>query len=275
MELTLLGTGCPKVDYKRFGPSNYVSTKQTKILIDCGSGVTQRLDQIKVSTANIDALMLTHLHTDHVIDLYQLIISSWHSYRTKPWIIYGPKGTKKFVNKIMDAWSDERAQRINYEVRSSVQAFKLIVREFKSTGKFKIKDISVTYFEVDHKPVKYAYGFNFINNKKKLTISGDTRPCENIMKYGQKSDVLLHEVFIDGELKETNKMRSKKTLHNVRSYHTPSTIVGKIAKLTKCKKLVLTHLVPTKFDEKKLKSTVKNDYGKNPIVGYDLLKIKI
>ena len=275
MELTLLGTGCPKVDYKRFGPSNYVSTKKTKILIDCGSGVTQRLDQIKVSTANIDALMLTHLHTDHVIDLYQLIISSWHSYRTKPWIIYGPKGTKKFVNKIMDAWSDERAQRINYEVRSSVQAFKLIVREFKSTGKFKIKDISVTYFEVDHKPVKYAYGFNFINNKKKLTISGDTRPCENIMKYGQKSDVLLHEVFIDGELKETNKMRSKKTLHNVRSYHTPSTIVGKIAKLTKCKKLVLTHLVPTKFDEKKLKSTVKNDYGKNPIVGYDLLKIKI
>ena len=47
MDLTLLGTGCPKVDSKRFGPLNLVNTKHTKILIDCGSGVTQRLDEIK------------------------------------------------------------------------------------------------------------------------------------------------------------------------------------------------------------------------------------
>ena len=84
MQLTLLGTGCPKVEYKRFGPANLVSTKKSKILIDCGSGVTQRLHQAKVSSADIDALFLTHLHSDHVVDLYQLIISSWHSYRIKP-----------------------------------------------------------------------------------------------------------------------------------------------------------------------------------------------
>ena len=60
MELTLLGTGCPKVDHKRFGPANLISTKMTKILVDCGSGVTQRLDQINISTADIDALFLTH-----------------------------------------------------------------------------------------------------------------------------------------------------------------------------------------------------------------------
>jgi len=275
MELTLLGTGCPKVDFKRFGPSNLVSTNKTKILIDCGSGVTQRLDQIKVSTANIDALLLTHLHSDHVVDLYQLIISSWHSYRLKPWIIYGPRGTKKFVSKIMDTWKDERLLRIKYESRSSSSAFNTIIKEFKSEGKFKIKDLKVSYFEVDHKPVKYAYGFNFFNKNKKLTISGDTKPCENLIKHAQKADVLLHEVFIDGEFKVTNRMRTKKTLHNVRAYHTPSTILGKIAKLTNCKKLVLTHLVPTKFNENKLKNTIKKDYGKNPIIGKDLLKIRI
>ena len=275
MELTLLGTGCPKVDFKRFGPSNLVSTNKTKILIDCGSGVTQRLDQIKVSSADIDALFLTHLHSDHVVDIYQLIISSWHSYRIKPWVVYGPKGTKKFIKKIMDAWKEERLLRIKYEARSSIEAFNIIIKEFKNSGKVKIKDLNIQYFEVDHKPVKFAYGFNFFHKNKKLTISGDTRPCENIMKYAQKADVLLHEVFIDGELKDTNKMRSKKTLHNVRSYHTPSTLLGKIAKLTNCKKLVLTHLVPTKFNENKLKRTIRNDFGKNPIIGRDLLKIKI
>ncbi len=275
MELTLLGTGCPKVDHKRFGPSNLISTSQANILVDCGSGITQRLDQIKVCTSQIDALFLTHLHSDHVVDLYQLIISSWHSYRVKPWVIYGPKGTKKFVKKIMDAWKDERSQRINYEARSSTAAFKIIVKEFKFKGNINIKDLKIKYFEVDHKPVKHAYGFNIYNKNKKLTISGDTRPCENIMQYGQKADVLLHEVFIEGELKQTNKMRSKKTLHNVKDYHTPSSIVGKIAKITNCKKLVLTHLVPTKFNETKLRNTVKSDFGKYPIIGYDLLKIRI
>ena len=275
MELTLLGTGCPKVDFKRYGPSNLITTKSSKILVDCGSGVTQRLDEIKVSSAEIDALFLTHLHSDHVVDFYQLIISSWHSYRVKPWIVYGPKGTKKFVKNIMKTWQDERKQRINYEARSSTQAFKIIVNEFKKTGKLKIKDLKIVYFEVDHKPVKYSYGFNFFHKNKKLTISGDTRPCENIMKYGQLSNVLLHEVFIDGEIGSISKMRTSKTLHNVRNYHTPSNIVGKVAKLTKCKKLVLNHLVPTKFNETKLKKIVKKDFGKNPIIGKDLLKIKI
>jgi len=275
MKLTLLGTGCPSVDHKRFGPSNLITTNKAKILVDCGSGITQRLHQLKVSSANIDALLFTHLHSDHAVDLYQLIISSWHSYRIKPWKIYGPKGTKKFVNKIMDAWADERKLRISYEARALTKAFKIDVIEFKSFGEIKVKDLKIKYFEVDHKPVKYAYGFAFIHNNKKLTISGDTKPCENLMKYAQKSDVLLHEVFIEGEILKTNKMRTKKTLHNVKSYHTTSSQVGKVAFITQSKKLVLTHFVPTQFNKNRLKKVVKSDFGKDPIIGEDLMTINI
>jgi len=275
MKLTLLGTGCPSVDHKRFGPSNLVTSKKAKILIDCGSGITQRLHQLKVSSADIDALFFTHLHSDHAVDLYQLIISSWHSYRIKPWKIYGPKGTKKFVKKIMDAWADERKLRISYEARASAKAFQIEINEFNPIGNVKIRDINIKYFEVDHKPVKYAYGFSFTNKNKKLTISGDTKPCENLMKYAQKSDVLLHEVFIEGEIIKTNKMRTKKTLHNVKSYHTTSSQVGKVAFITQSKKLVLTHFVPTQFNKARLKKIIKKDYGKNPIIGEDLMTINI
>ena len=275
MELTLLGTGCPSVDHKRFGPSNLVSTKTAKILVDCGSGITQRLHELKVSSADIDALLFTHLHSDHAVDLYQLIISSWHSYRIKPWKIYGPKGTKKFVKKIMNAWADERKLRISYESRASVKAFDIRVIEFKSIGNIKIKDLSITYFEVDHKPVKFSYGFSFTNKNKKLTISGDTRPCENLMKHAQRSDVLLHEVFIEGEILQINKMRTEKTLHNVQSYHTTSSQVGKVAFISRAKKLVLTHFVPTRFNKNNLKKVVKKDFGKDPIIGEDLMTIKI
>ena len=111
----------------------------------------------------------------------------------------------------MSAWKEARSQRIKYEARSSIAAFKIIVKEFSSLGTIKIKDLNIKYFEVDHKPVKYAYGFNFFHKNKKLTISGDTRPSENVMKYGQLSDVLLHEVFIDGEIMKTNKMRTSRT----------------------------------------------------------------
>ena len=149
------------------------------------------------------------------------------------------------------------------------------VIEFKTSGNITIKDINIQYFEVDHKPVKYAYGFCFTNKNKKLTISGDTKPCENLMKYAQKSDVFLHEVFIEGEIIKTNKMRTKKTLHNVKSYHTTSSEVGKVAFITQSKRLVLTHFVPTRFNKGRLKNIVKKDFGKIPIIGEDLMKIKI
>jgi len=275
MKLTLLGTGCPSIDYKRCGSSNLISTRNTKILVDCGSGVTQRLHQSKNSSANIDALLLTHLHSDHVVDLYQLIISSWHSDRTSAWKIYGPKGTKKFVDRLFLAWRDERDLRISYEKRKSHKALNYKVYEFKKEGFIKINDIKIKYFEVDHKPVSHAYGFSFYNTQKKLTISGDTRPCESLMTNAQNADVLLHEVFIEYEMIKTSKLRTKKTLHNVKEYHTASNLVGKIAKLSNCKKLVLTHFVPTRFNVSKLKKIVRKDFGKDPIIGEDLLTINI
>ena len=128
----------------------------------------------------------------------------------------------------MNAWKEERNQRIKYEKRSSIKAFDIQVKEFDNYGKVKIKDLIIEYFKVDHRPVKYAYGFNFFHKNKKLTISGDTKPCDNLMKYAQLTDVLLHEVFIESEMETTsnNKMRSKKTLHNVKNYHTHSSVVG-------------------------------------------------
>ena len=70
-------------------------------------------------------------------------------------------------------------------------------------------------------------------------------------------------------------MRTKKTLHNVQKYHTSSSQVGKVAYLTQCKKLVLTHFVPTKFNIPRLKRIIRKDFGKDPIIGQDLLTISI
>ena len=275
MYLTLLGTGCPSVNEDRFGPSNLIHNNNTKILIDCGSGVTQRLLQAGYNGAEIDYLLLTHLHSDHVVDFYQLIISSWHQYRKKKWKIIGPIGTKSFLNSCMKLWKEERELRIEYEKRDSIDAFDLDIKEINNDDSLMINDIKVEYFKVDHKPVLHAYGYNFIYDNKKITFSGDTKPCKNLEKYAYNSNILLHEVFVEDEILPEQGKRSKETIHNVKSYHTTSRDVGKVAKRVKAKNLILSHFVPPIFDKKKLEDIVRKEYGKNPILGEDLMTIDI
>ena len=82
-------------------PRKSCATKAAPYLVDCGSGVTQRLQAAGSSGADVDAVFFTHLHSDHTVDLFQLIISSWHQGRNRPHLIYDPKGTKRYVNGLL------------------------------------------------------------------------------------------------------------------------------------------------------------------------------
>ena len=235
----------------------------------------QSMLQVGKNGTDIDYLLLTHLHSDHVIDFYQLIISSWHQYRKDKWKIIGPIGTKNFLNSFMSLWNEERQMRINYEKRNSIEAFNLDITEINEDGKINIGDIEVEFFKVDHRPINYAFGYNFKNKGKKITISGDTKPCDNLEKFGMNTDLLLHEVFIDYEIKPIHGMRSLETINNVKSYHTLSNEVGKIAKKVNAGSLILTHFVPPDFDKKLLIQNISKDYKKKIIVGEDLMTVDI
>jgi len=116
-------------------------------------------------------------------------------------------------------------------------------------------------------------GKSYVNSIVKPEIRSVTR--EVIGNYLPEELYSTKREAIEDEIYTFSKMRTKKTLHNVKAYHTSSTVVGKVAKITRCKKLVLTHFVPTQFNEKKLIDVVTKDFGKKPIIGKDLLKITI
>ena len=82
--IKLLGTGCPSPSYLRFGPSTLVEIQSRSYLFDAGSGVTQRLNELEIKSSEIDVLFITHMHSDHIVDIYQLYISGWHQGRNKP-----------------------------------------------------------------------------------------------------------------------------------------------------------------------------------------------
>lgn len=275
MEIVFLGTGCPVVSTERYGPAQLILGERTKVLVDCGSGVTQRLLAAGTPGRALDALLLTHLHSDHLVDLYQLIVSSWHQGRDRPLPIYGPPGTRRYVEGLMALWEPELSQRIAHEKRPSTEALKIAVTEIAADEVFDIAGLQVRVVPVDHQPVRHAFGFVFEEVGEKLVLSGDTRRCEALIAAARGADLLVHEVFVHREMPVVEGVRSAETVANVASYHTLSDEVGKIAAEAGVKALALTHFVPPACDRAALLAEAAADFGGPLILAEDLLRIDL
>lgn len=275
--LKLLGTGCPSPSSLRFGPSTLFIQRGKNYLFDCGSGVTQRLNAAGIKSSEIEILFITHIHSDHVMDLYQLYISGWHQGRNTKFKVVGPKGTKLFFQNILKAFNEELEGRIKWEQRPNIEGLDYEVTEIDETFEFKNDDLEVKPFEVDHYPVEPAFGYQIkLSDKgkeKKVVISGDTRKSENLIKHALNADVLVHEVFVNLEFDD--RRMSEKTLLNVSDYHTSPKEIGEIANIAEVKKLILTHFVPPIFDESELIYKIAESYKGEIIIGEDLMSIEI
>lgn len=275
MDLTLLGTGCPQCDPERLGPASLVRHAGHAFLVDCGSGVTQRLVAAGSSGGALDAVFLTHLHSDHVVDFFQLVISSWHQGRDRPQRVFGPPGTRRFVDDLLALWRPELEQRIAHELRPSAAALAVEVTEIAAGEIFRLGDLSVTAVAVDHLPVRYAFGFVFEASGRRLVFSGDTAFCPALVEAARGADVLVHECFIHGAMKPVPGVRTAEGLRNVAAYHTLSSEVGKIAAAADVGCLVLNHFVPTRFDKAALVAEVRRDYAGPLVIGEDLVGLDL
>ena len=275
MEIVFLGTGCPVVSTERYGPAQLILADGAKVLVDCGSGVTQRLVAAGVPGRALDALLLTHLHSDHLIDLYQLIVSSWHQGRDRPLPVYGPPGTRRYVEGLMALWEPELSLRIAHEKRPSTEALKVEVTEIAAGEALAFGGLAVEVVEVDHKPVRHAFGFVFRAGGLTLALSGDTRRCAALIAAARGADLLVHEVFIHREMLVVPKVRSAETVANVAGYHTLSSEVGKIASEASVQALALTHFVPPAADRAALLAEVAADFAGPLVLAEDLLRIDL
>jgi len=270
MDLVLLGTGCPQCDPLRMGPSNLVRHEGRAFLVDCGSGVTQRLVEAGTPGAAIDALLLTHLHSDHLVDLYQLVITSWHQGRARPQRVFGPRGTRRFVEGTMALWEAERSARIAHELRPSTAAFEIEVVEIEAGTIWDDGTMRITAVAVAHQPVRDAFGFVFEAGGRKLAFSGDTAYCPALVEAARGADALVHECFVHREMKPSPN-RSAEGMRNVAAYHTLPAEVGRVAREAGARLLVLNHFVPTRFDRAALVAEVRETWRGPLVVGEDLM----
>lgn len=188
-KVTLLGTGVPIPSHERFGPSTLVEAGEQKLLIDAGRGATIRLHQIGVPIGRLNALLLTHFHSDHTCGVPDVWLTGWlapsFGTRTTPFRVMGPRGTKQLMTGLEMAYAADIEIRVVDE-DLSCEGIATIVEEFDHDGAIYERDgVKIIAFEVDHGDViKPAYGYRIEYRGRAAVISGDTRYNENVIKFG-------------------------------------------------------------------------------------------
>ncbi len=279
--VTLLGTGAPIPYPDRAGPSTLVEAGNQKLLFDAGRGVPVRMRQINVPLAKIDAVFLTHYHSDHTSGIPDLWLSGWlpgaWARRTTPFHLIGPVGAKSLMANLEKAYALDIKIRLEDE-KLPPAGIATIVDEFEQDGVIYEKDgVRVIAFTVDHGPaIKPAVGYRIEYNGHSAVISGDTRYNQNVIKFGTDSDVLIHEVCI-----APSELLENLFVQRVIAHHTSPREAGQVFAQAKPKMAAYTHLVLIASDKippptiENIFAETRQTYSGPLEVGEDLMSFEI
>ena len=279
--VTLLGTASPSPRPNRFGPSTLIEAGDQKLLIDAGRGVPIRLRQLNIPMGKIDVLFLTHFHSDHTSGVPDLWLTGWlapaFAQRKGAFHVIGPTGAKQLMDGLQQAYAADIKIREEDE-KLSPEAIAVKVEEFSADGVVYEKNgVRVTAFEVNHGDViKPAYGYRIDYHGKSVTLSGDTRFTENVIKYGTGADILIHEV---GYAKP--EMLKIPGIQRIMAHHTSPQEVGTVFDRAKPRLAVYTHIVrlgsatapePTNSE---IVSATRETYKGPLVLGDDLMTFEV
>lgn len=199
--LVMLGTGTPNADPERSGPSLALVVNGRVYLVDAGPGIVRRAagaeaDGVKeLAQPNLSMVFLTHLHSDHTLGLPDLMLSPWVLERTAPLEVYGPVGTTNMVEHLQAAYAQDTQLRSHSLEPANQTGWKTNVHEIEPGIIFKDDNVTVTAFAVPHSGWLHSFGYTFQTADRRIVISGDTTPSEEVVRQCNGCDLLVHEVY--------------------------------------------------------------------------------
>ncbi|MGZ5377653.1 MAG: ribonuclease Z [Mycobacterium sp.] len=242
IEVTLLGTGSPIPDANRAGPSTLVRAGGQTFLVDCGRGVQQRLTAAGTGANGLTALLLTHLHSDHIADLGDVIITRWVSTFTPdpaPLPIIGPPGTAEVVEATLKAFGFDIGYRIAHHADLNspppVEVF-----EYTDGPVWDRDGVQIRVAPTDHRPVTPTIGFRVEHAGASVVLAGDSVPCESLDTLASGAGALVHTV-IRKDLIDPMPMQR---IRDICDYHSSVEEAAATATRAGVGILILTHYVP-------------------------------
>jgi ribonuclease Z len=257
----------------RFGPSILVEAGSEKLVFDCGRGATQRLEQRKVAFADVSALFLTHLHSDHVVGIPDLWLTGWLRGRKVALRVWGPAGAKEMMAHLEQAYEFDVHIRRDVDEKLPAQGAVVQAQSIEQGVAYENGGVKVTAFAVDHGLVKPALGYRVDFAGHSVVLSGDTRYSENLITFSKGADVIIHEVVEPDSFLASNPAMSSQRMQGIVAHHTLPEQAGAIFARAKPKLAVYSHIVPGNASN--LIEPTRKTYSGPLEVGEDLMSIEI
>jgi ribonuclease Z len=240
MDVTILGSGSPIPDPDRAGPSTLVRAAGRQFLFDCGRGVLMRAAGAATAPGAFTAVMLTHLHSDHVCDFNDVVTTHWvTSFQPRPLHVIGPPGTQQFADATLAMLTSDIGYRLAHHEDLDWTP-DLEVTEIDDGVAYHDDHVHIVAAPTDHKPVHPTCGFRVEADGRVVVIAGDTRPCAGLDRLCDGADVYVQTVIRRSMVEAV----PVKRFQDILDYHSDIADAARTAARTDVRTLVLNHPVP-------------------------------
>lgn len=260
LHVVLCGAGGPLPDPERSGPCVAVIAGGSLYLVDVGSGTARNVGTQGLGPGNVQAVLLTHFHSDHFDGLGELAFQRWtQGGWTTPLPLVGPSGVEEIAAGLDRAYAQDRNYRVAHHGPETVppSGAGLVARAFAAPADGEAPVIleegglRVRAFRVAHEPVDPAVGYRFDYAGRSVVVSGDTARSDNLVHFAKGADLLVHEALspelvgrMEAAAKAAGRPRLAKIMFDIPDYHTSPREAAAVAEAAGVRHLLFTHVVP-------------------------------
>lgn len=273
IEVTLLGTGSPLPDPHRAGPATLVRAGATTFLVDAGRGVVMRAAGAGSGPNQLSAVLLTHLHSDHITDLADVITTRWiTTFERSPLIVVGPPGTEALKLALLKSLTADIGYRTTHHADLDGPP-PVHVREVGPGVVWDDGEVIIRTGATDHRPVDPTLGYRIEHAGASVVLAGDTVPCATLDALCAGADALVITAIRHDLLEQIPLPR----LQDILDYHSSVEDAAKTAARAGVAKLVLTHYVPALVPgtEDEWRAVAAQHFDGEVVLGDDLLSVQV
>ncbi|APW43027.1 MBL fold metallo-hydrolase [Rhodoferax saidenbachensis] len=262
LHLALCGTGSPFPDPTRAGPCSAIIAGDRLFIVDTGEGSARTLGYMGIPAAKIEAILLTHFHSDHIDGMGPFLLQRWGVGTAQtPTPVYGPTGVDRVVSGFRAAYALDFGYRVAHHTEKIMppggsggkgMPFALpAVGQGDSVVVLDDKGLKITAFRVDHLPIEPAVGYRFDYKGRSVVISGDTKVAASLVAAAKDTDILVHEALqpnlvkiLETQFADHQMNNMAQVMHDILNYHTTPEEAAQQATKAGARQLVLNHIVP-------------------------------